>query len=167
MRAKLNLQEMNLADLHPAEYNPRVELKPGDPEYERIKRSIETFTYVDPIIVNRDGTIIGGHQRYNVLLDLGYKTADVVVVDKGKEEEKALNIALNKIDGEWDVDKLKELLIEIDLDGFDIENTGFSRDEFSKICIDLDDEALDLDDNHDGGDKTMCRCPKCGFEFEV
>ena len=73
MKTTLNLQERLLSELHPADYNPRVALKPGDPEYENIKNSIEAFGYVDPIIVNSDGTIIGGHQRYNVLLDLGVR----------------------------------------------------------------------------------------------
>lgn len=144
MRAKLNLQEMALADLHPAEYNPRVELKPGDPEYERIKRSIETFTYVDPIIINKDGTIIGGHQRYNVLLDLGYESADVVVVDKTKAEEKALNVALNKITGEWDEEKLYELLIELDLSDIDMQLSGFTADELDSLRVKFDmEEAQD------------------------
>lgn len=144
MRAKLNLQEKLLADLRPAEYNPRVELKPGDPEYERIKRSIETFTYVDPIIVNKDGTIIGGHQRYNVLLDLGYESADVVVVDKTKAEEKALNVALNKITGEWDEEKLYELLIELDLSDIDMQLSGFTADELDSLRVKFDiEEAQD------------------------
>lgn len=144
MRAKLNLQEMPLSALHPAEYNPRVELKPGDPEYERIKRSIETFAYVDPIIVNTDGTIIGGHQRYNVLLDLGYEVADVVVVDKTKDEEKALNIALNKITGEWDEEKLYELLIELDLSDIDVQLSGFTINELDNLRVKFDiEEAQD------------------------
>ena len=100
MKAKLNIQEKPLSWLHPAEYNPRVALKPGDEEYEKIKASIENFGFVDPIIAIKDGTIIGGHQRYRILLDLGYDSADVVLVDKTKEEEKLLNIALNKVQGE-------------------------------------------------------------------
>lgn len=144
MRAKLNLQEMPLSAMHPAEYNPRVELKPGDPEYEKIKRSIETFAYVDPIIVNKDGTIIGGHQRYNVLLDLGYEVADVVVVDKTKDEEKALNIALNKITGEWDEEKLYELLIELDLSDIDVQLSGFTVNELDNLRVKFDiEEAQD------------------------
>lgn len=102
MKAKLNMREVPLSWLKPAEYNPRKDLKPGDTEYEKIKASIEAFTYVDPIIANIDGTIIGGHQRFKVLCDLGYEFADVVVVDKSKDEEAALNIALNKISGEWE-----------------------------------------------------------------
>ena len=70
MKTKLNMEERPLSELHPADYNPRVALTPEDEEYQRIKRSIEEYGYVDPIIINSDGTIIGGHQRYNVLLDL-------------------------------------------------------------------------------------------------
>ena len=138
MRAKLDVQEKPLDWLHPAEYNPRVELQPGDPEYERIKRSIETFGFVDPIIANADGTIIGGHQRYNVLRDLGYDSADVVVVDKTKEEEKALNIALNKISGEWDEEKLYELLMELDLSDIDMQLSGFTHSELEDLKVKFD-----------------------------
>ena len=59
-----------ISKLKPAEYNPRKKLQLGDPEYEDIKRSIETFGYADPIIINKDWTIIGGHQRLTVLRDL-------------------------------------------------------------------------------------------------
>lgn len=68
MTTEMKMETRSLASLRPAEYNPRVQLQPADPEYQNIKRSIETFGYVDPIIVNQDGTIIGGHQRYNVIL---------------------------------------------------------------------------------------------------
>ena len=90
MKTNLNMEERPLSELHPAEYNPRVTLTPEDEEYKRIRRSIEEYGYVDPIIINSDGTIIGGHQRYNVLMDLGYDTAHVVVVDLDKDAEKAL-----------------------------------------------------------------------------
>ena len=63
----------------------------------------------DPIIINKDGTIIGGHQRHQVLLDLGAESADVVVVDLDPDKEKALNIALNKITGSWDEAKLTSI----------------------------------------------------------
>ena len=115
MTTEMKMETRSLASLRPAEYNPRVQLQPADPEYQNIKRSIETFGYVDPIIVNQDGTIIGGHQRYNVMKDLGYTEAQVVVVDLDKNNEKALNIALNKITGEWDEIKLKDLLLDLEI----------------------------------------------------
>lgn len=127
------LENWKLCDLKPAEYNPRKALTPEDEEYQKIKRSIEQFGYVDPIIINSDGTIIGGHQRHTVLTDLGYETADVVVVDLNKKDEKALNIALNKISGEWDEVALRDLLTELDLGDYDITLTGFSHQELDDL----------------------------------
>ena len=127
----MNIETRRLADLKPAAYNPRKKLVPGDPEYEKIARSIEAFGYCDPIIINKDGTIIGGHQRTQVLLDMGAETADCVVVDPDKE--KALNIALNKITGSWDEAKLAELIGSLDLDGYDLTKTGYSEPELKSI----------------------------------
>lgn len=148
-KGKLNMEIRKLQDLKPAEYNPRKELRPGDPEYENIKRSISTFGYSDPIIVNRDGTIIGGHQRYNVLRDLGYDEVSVVVVDLTKDKEKALNVALNKITGQWDDEKLAQILSDIDLSDIDVESTGFSKDEIDDLNITLDKEISAGDDDFD------------------
>lgn len=67
----MKFQCFKIADLIPAAYNPRKKLKPGDKEYEKIKKSIQEFGYVEPIIINTDMTIIGGHQRATVLSDLG------------------------------------------------------------------------------------------------
>ena len=74
----MDLRKIKIADLIPASYNPRKALKPGDKEYEKIKRSIEEFGYCEPIIVNSDMTIIGGHQRVTVLQDLGYTEIAIV-----------------------------------------------------------------------------------------
>ena len=102
---------------------------PGDIEYEKLKKSIETFGYADPIIVNSDGTVIGGHQRLFVLQDLGYSEVDVSVVNLSKPDEKALNVALNKISGEWDDEKLAEIFADLDTEEFDLSLTGFDTDE--------------------------------------
>lgn len=133
-----------IADLRPAEYNPRKTLQPGDPEYESLKRSIETFGYVDPIIVNKDGTVIGGHQRLSVLVDLGYTEADVAVVDLNKRDEKALNIALNKISGEWDEAKLAAIFSELKLDGYDATVTGFEKNEISDILFSIVEDEKEV-----------------------
>lgn len=130
----MQIETRKLADLRPAEYNPRKKLAPGDPEYEKIARSIEDFGYCDPIIINKDGTIIGGHQRTQVLLDMGAETADVVVVDLDKDREKALNIALNKITGEWDDDKLSVILNEL---GEEATDTGFTLPEIDVLRDEL------------------------------
>lgn len=149
MKTEMNMQERLLSELHPAEYNPRVTLTPADEEYQRIKRSIEQYGYVDPIIINADGTIIGGHQRYNILLDLGYDTAQVVIVDLDKNSEKALNVALNKITGEWDEEKLYDLLQDLDLNGYDFSLTGFTRSELEDLEVKLDIEQAAEDEEFD------------------
>jgi hypothetical protein len=96
------LKVLPVKELKPAAYNPRKKLKPGDKEYQKIKDSIEEFGFADPLVVNSDMTIIGGHQRLTVAMDLGYTEVPCAVVDVDKVREKALNIALNKITGSWD-----------------------------------------------------------------
>lgn len=145
----MNIEKRSIADLKPAEYNPRKALTPEDAEYQKIKRSIETFGYIDPIIINMDGTIIGGHQRYTVLTDLGYTEVDVVVVDLSKEDEKALNVALNKISGEWDELKLRDLLVELDLGDYDISLTGFDNQELEALIELTDFEPEVSEDDFD------------------
>lgn len=151
----MELVKKKLADLIPAEYNPRKALTPDDPEYQRIAASIEQFGYVDPIIINRDGTIIGGHQRRRVMLDLGYTEADVIIVDMDKNNEKALNVALNKITGEWDQEALKALLIDLDKADFDVALTGFAEDEMLKLFENVELETEVNDDDYDPDKKLQ------------
>lgn len=134
-----------LADLRPAEYNPRKPLQPSDPEYQQIRASLDEFGYADPIVINSDGTIIKGHQRRTVMMDLGYTEADVVVLDiPDKTREQALNIALNKLTGKWDEDKLREVLSGLDLESYDFTVTGFTRSDLDGLRLGLiPDEAQD------------------------
>lgn len=143
----MDFKKAFISELSPAKYNPRKDLTDKDPEYQRIKRSIEEFGYVDPVIVNADYTVIGGHQRLKVLKELGHAQIDVVVVDIPKDKEKALNIALNKISGEWDTQRLTDLLGELKADGMDISITGFDEKEFDGLLRELhkDDEPLDTE----------------------
>jgi DNA modification methylase len=131
---KVQVSKIPIGQLNPAAYNPRKDLQPGDPEYEKLKRSIQEFGYVEPIVWNeRTGNIVGGHQRYKVLLDMGMSEVDCVVVDLDDAKEKALNLALNKIQGDWDYLKLKDLLQELDTGEFDIELTGFDIGEIEDL----------------------------------
>lgn len=131
----MKLVEMPLDKLKPAAYNPRVELTEDMEEYQALKKSIEEFGDVEPIVWNqRTGNIIGGHQRYNVLKALGYKAAMVSVVDMEEAQEKTLNIALNKVEGEWDEEKLKTVLEELDFE--DVQLAGFNMDEVALLMED-------------------------------
>ena len=144
----MNIQKINIEKLKAAEYNPRKDLKPEDEEYQKIKRSILEFGYVAPIIVNADMTVIGGHQRLKVLKELGYEEVECNIVDLNKTKEKALNIALNKITGEWDNSKLEELLAELKETDIDMDMTGFTFDEVDNILKDIEgskEDDFDLD----------------------
>lgn len=144
----MNIEIKKIDSLNPATYNPRKDLTPEDEEFQKIVKSIETFGYVDPIIINKDGTIIGGHQRYKVLKYLKYTEIQCVVLDISKEQEKLLNIALNKISGDWDKDKLEELLAELQNEDLDLSVTGFDFDEIDDILQDINgtkEDDFDID----------------------
>lgn len=143
----MEFKKLQLKELIPAAYNPRKDLQAGDPEFEKIRRSIEEFGYVEPIIVNSDRTIIGGHQRAKVLLALGHTEIDCVIVDVDKTKEKALNIALNKISGEWDTESLAQLLSELDKENYNLELTGFDWSEAEKLMKSIGNEDTSADDD--------------------
>lgn len=142
----MEIKELPLKELKPAAYNPRKKLKKGDKEYEKIKQSLLKFGYVDPIIVNEDLTVIGGHQRLTVLKDLDYETAKCVIVDLPKEDEKALNIALNKITGQWDEVLLADLLLDLQESDFNLDLTGFEPPEIDDILSNVHDKELSEDE---------------------
>lgn len=130
----MEIRTMLLADLIPAPYSPHQKLRKGDPMYERLRRSIEEFGYVDPIVWNkRTSHIVGGDQRRTVMIDLGKIEAEVSVVDLPEDKEKVLNLALKKIQSPWDMPLLKDLIIELESLDIDIELTGFDEAEIEKL----------------------------------
>lgn len=136
-----------VGDLRPAAYNPRKKLKPGDKEYEKIKKSIQEFGYVEPIIVNFDMTVIGGHQRLTVLKDLGYTEVQCVVVHIEDEAKvKALNIALNKITGAWNEQLLADLIVDLQSQDFNIDLTGFEPAEIDQLFSKVHNKEINEDD---------------------
>ncbi|MBP5461855.1 MAG: DNA modification methylase [Lachnospiraceae bacterium] len=135
MNAIIETRVVPLSAMKPAKYNPRKNLKPGDPEYEKIKRSILELGYIDPIVWNETtGNIVGGHQRYKILLAEGVTEATVSVVHiDNPEEEKAANVRLNKAQGEFDFDALRDLFFDLSQAGFDLTKTGFDMAEADTI----------------------------------
>lgn len=155
----MNIKRIKLADVKPAAYNPRRQLKPGEKEYEALKASISRWSLVEPLVVNlRTGNLVGGHQRYNVLLDLGHTEAEAAVVDLDEKQEKLLNVALNRIEGQWDYEKLQDLFEEFSAE--DIFATGYSDGELKTLFGGEDEDPTDLyqDDpepeEDDDGDDT-------------
>lgn len=136
----MEFEVKRIADMNRAAYNPRVDLRPEDEEYQAIERSLKRHGLVQPIVWNRrTNTVVSGHQRLTVLEAQGETEVTVSVVDLDDIQEKELNVALNKITGEWDDDKLSVILNEL---GEEATDTGFTlpeidvlRDEL-KSCFD-------------------------------
>ena len=123
-----------IKDLVPAPYNPRKKLRRGDKEFEAIKQSVQTYGYVEPIVWNeRTGHVVGGNQRLMVLQEMGATEVEVSVVDLSEEREKALNVALNKVHGDWDLPSLRTLLEEIETDWPDA-FTGFDESDLEELA---------------------------------
>lgn len=146
MQKTAQLKVLSVGVLRPAAYNPRKKLKPGDKEYEKIKNSITEFGFADPLVVNSDMTIVGGHQRLAVAMDLGYTEVPCAVVDVDKVREKALNIALNKITGAWDDSLLADLLKDIENSDFDLGKTGFDPPEIETLFNKVHSKEVREDD---------------------
>ncbi len=151
----MELGKIKVKDIEPADYNPR---KISDEELGKLELSIKEFGFVDPIIINlKNNRIVGGHQRYKILQkenidelkllklgNVGWAFVEDDLKVKDGNYEKALNIALNKISGEWDTGKLDIVLDDLKFDGFDVSLTGFDVDLDS--LNDLDDDVDDLYD---------------------
>ncbi len=167
----MEIRKVPVEMLNPAPYNPRQDLRPGDPAYEKLSRSMAEFGCVEPIVWNqRTGNVVGGHQRLKVLLENGAAEAEVSVVDLEPKREKALNLALNKITGGWDDTRLAELLRELESEADGL-FSGFDEEEIKGLLAGLDPEAS-LDDFFcDAPEKEkvpkMTVCPYCGREHEV
>lgn len=154
------VQRIPIARIKPAAYNPRRSLRPEDPEYQRILRSLDEFGLVEPLVWNKKtGNLVGGHQRFQILLAQGHERVSVSVVHLPLAKEKALNVALNRIGGRWDERKLADLLDEIvKMADVDVEITGFDMPDVEELLARVsgkdgdDDESFDpaaaLEDSH-------------------
>jgi len=152
----MKIEKVLISKINPAEYNPRVNLTPEDPEYQKLEQSMTNFGYVDPIIWNsQTGNLVGGHQRFKILAAQGLTEIDVSVVDLSLIKEKVLNLALNKIGGKWDDDKLSPILEELsNCSDIDVLLTGFDLPEISEI-LDRSVENEDDDFNFDEAIKDI------------
>ena len=135
----MNIRRMQLADLNPADYNPRKDLQPDDPAYLKIKQSLETFGMVEPIIWNERS----GHQRIKALRDMGEAETDVVVINEPLKEEKKLNVILNRAKGRWDNEKLAPLMQELSERG-DVSITGFEDYELQGLIDQYQNRLADI-----------------------
>jgi len=163
VKVKMEIKKVKIEEIKYAPYNPR---KISDEMLQKLEKSIKEFGYIEPLVVNkRTLHVVGGNQRLKVLKKLGIKEVQVVMVDLDDEHEKALNLALNKIQGEWDLPQLKELLQELEPN---LELTGFDPKEFEAL---INQFTLPVDepqfDEEIADDVKMVECPNCGFKFPI
>ena len=154
---------VKLADIKPAPYNPRVQLTEKDQEYKALDASIAESGLVLPLIVNaRDNCLIGGHQRLSVLLAAGETETNAVVVDLDEAQAKALCIALNKLDGEWDYGQLAEIIQELIQEGENLTATGFTEQDIGDLLgeirgeLEEDGDTEGSEDEDDTADGIKC-----------
>lgn len=169
----MHVRVIPIDQINPAKYNPRIDLQPGDPEYEKLRRSIESFGYVEPIVWNeRTGNMVGGHQRYKIMVhEQGCTELAVSVVDLDDQQERLLNIALNKVSGHWDEEALIGLLSELQESGANIELSGFDEVDLKQMLGEIEIPNFDEGTEEDQGDlgvlsSKLVTCPHCGEEFE-
>ncbi len=144
---KIEIRNVPIDVLNPAKYNPRKDLRPDDIEYKKLERSIDEFGYSDPIIWNETtGNIVGGHQRYKILKNKGIKNITVSVIHMDETNEKAFNIALNKISGQWDEEKLSALIADLQKQNFDVDITGFDTGEIDILLSNVFDDEVKEDE---------------------
>ena len=162
----MQYEKIKITDIVPAEYNPR---QISETEKQKLKNSLKEFGLVDPIVINlQNNHIIGGHQRFDAILDqymldgeflselnlirlgdIGWVFTDTDLTVKSLEHEKALNIALNKISGEWDPEKLEEIFDDLNVNGFNVTLTGFDNLEITNLNTTT---TTDLDEYKPVGD---------------
>jgi len=161
----MNLEMRKITDLKAADYNPR---RISDKELEKLKRSIETFGFVEPVVVNgkapRKNVVISGHQRLKAAEALGLEKIPVVEVSLAPKQEKALNVALNKIRGNWDTSKLLELLMGLEQEDEDLMPlTGFDEAEIQYL-LELEKKEKETIYAHETEDIVVSTDDKYGIK---
>ena len=135
---------VDIDEIKPSEYNPR---RITDHDFEALKRSLSEYGHCYPVVCNTDMKVIGGHQTLRAAKQLGWKQIAVKIPNKklSKLKEKALNLALNRIHGEWDEDKLQLILSELYDSDIDFNLTGFIEEELTELIEALNPPTIDLD----------------------
>ena len=131
--------EIKIEKLKLAEYNPRTI---SEKELTNLKKSLDKFGFIQPVVINKDFTVISGHQRIRAWKEMGNKEVPTIQLSITKNEEKALNLAMNRISGEWDVEKLYGVMNDLRITT-ELEFTGFDEKEVSKILDQFLEEEED------------------------
>ncbi len=151
--------------------NPRVDLSKHDPIFKELVQSIKKFGYVVPIIVNKTtGNVVAGHLRIKALKELKIKEVEVIEIEIPKEKEAGLVIALNSIKGDWDINKLQDLVANLDAKRVNFVGTGFNPVEL-RVLLNQAADMKQLKKLLNDGTKTnleikwSCSIGACSFKI--
>ncbi|MBR3741020.1 MAG: ParB N-terminal domain-containing protein [Selenomonadaceae bacterium] len=166
-------ERISLDIIKPAPYNPRVDLTPEDPEYQRIKRSIIDHGMVQPIVYNQQtGNAVGGNQRLKILKELGIKDAVCAVVRMPLIREMEASVALNKLGNLWNREQLREIMLQMKENDYDVTRTAFDQAEIDSITQDLNITVSGFFEDQDQEETQQkekpvhqYKCPYCGEVF--
>ena len=131
----MEITQKRIADIIPYEKNAK---KHDKRQIDNVAESIKQYGFVQPIVIDKNNTVVIGHCRLLAAKQLKMKEVPCVCVEDLTEEQvKALRIVDNKSnESEWDFDILPDELAELDFSGFDfdfgLETDGedYSPDEF-------------------------------------
>ena len=147
--------------LKPSNYNPRTI---SEKDLKALVKNMNKYGTLEILVANqRTGNIISGHQRLKAALLLGMERLPVIWVDVSKRDEKMINLAMNKISGEWDIPMLKDTLEEIDNGEGDMDMTGFDDVEIEMLMTQFNPD--DVSEQERSNEKQKIKCPECGHEF--
>lgn len=156
----LRVKQAKLADLRPTDWNPRTI---SEFQLNALKASIEAYGAIVPIVANADGTILGGHQRYEAALALGLKDFPTVFVDVDEETAKRLNVALNRISGDFDEHALAQIVSGIVEGPVELLDMGMAEEEVRKLLMSLN--VPPPAEFPTPSTETDHRCPSCSYEW--
>lgn len=159
----MKIQQIEINKIIPYINNPRKNLNA-----DKVASSIKEFGFQQPIVVDKDMSIIVGHTRYEAAKRLDLKTVPVVIADLDPLKAKAYRIADNRLneDSEWDYSLLNVEFTDILDNHYDLDNLGFNNDELEKFITNTKDEKLDDFEEIDDKLETSKMCPKCGYEYD-
>lgn len=125
------IENVPLERLAPDPGNPRTMT---ESQAHKLMESLKRFGAVEPAVFNRvTGELVGGHMRVNAARILGWESYPTVFVDLSRDEQRTLNLALNRIAGEWDEDALAEVLWQLKENGADLSLSGFEEEELEAL----------------------------------
>ena len=145
--------------------DPRNARSHNDRNLATIKKSLETYGQVKPIVVNHDGVILAGNGLYRAAVALGWTEIAAVHVKFDPDYAKGYAVMDNQsaLTSDWDLPTLKDILQELDTGAFDMDATGFEAAEIEKMMTAF--HVPGSEPEYDENIQTKNKCPKCGYEW--